>query len=167
MGGKAHGGRRVSWQDGHDLGVRLLDEMEQFNCLQGGSVCGSIRRMKPEVGDVDLVVLPSDVERMNEWLAQRFGMLKSKKPKPSRGGLVDGVQVDILVTTPEGFGAAVMHFTGSQKTNVVQRARALRKGLMLNERGLWDRRTGEWIAGRTEEEVYAALGLEFVEPASR
>ena len=77
----------------------------------------------------------------------------------------NGLQVDLRVVTPECWGAALQYFTGSQAHNVAVRAIAVRHGLKLSEYGLF--RGEELIASATEEDVYAALGMEWVPPPMR
>ncbi len=164
MGGKAFAGKRVLLPEGRALGQRLLDELLAKGAIKRGLICGSIRRQCADVGDVDMVIEPSNDFALNAWLIDKFGYQSDKKT-PAQAGLVDGIQVDILVTTAEGWGAACMHMTGSKQTNIRQRAVAQRRGLMLNEKGCW--RNDELIAGATEQEVYEALGLTYLEPEDR
>jgi DNA polymerase (family 10) len=79
--------------------------------------------------------------------------------------LADGIDADLRIVKPASFGAALAYFTGSKAHNVALRAIARRKGLKLNEYGLF--RGGRALAGRSEQEVYAALGLAYVPPELR
>jgi DNA polymerase (family 10) len=81
--------------------------------------------------------------------------------------LREGIQVDLRVVEPECFGAALQYFTGSKQHNIRVRELAQRKGLKVNEYGVFDERTERRIAGATEEDVYAAVGLSFVPPEIR
>lgn len=161
MGGKKEGGRRCSRADGLRIADDLLAQMKDCGAITCGQVAGSIRRGLPEVGDVDLVVIPG--KHFEPFMHGQFGTLKNGKPAKNK--LVDGVQVDVLAVDEDGWGAALMHFTGPAKLNIKQRAVAKRHGLMLNEKGLWE--DGERIAGRTEQDVYAVLGLEYLDPEER
>jgi len=126
-------------------------------------VCGSIRRRKPIVGDVDIVLVPENGDGLLTALEELTGTQINLKGQFE----VDGVQVDLFIVKEEGWGAACMYATGAAETNIAQRALAKRKGMLLNQYGLYDRATGRFIAGRTEEEVYEALGLEFLPPERR
>jgi DNA polymerase (family 10) len=81
--------------------------------------------------------------------------------------LGSGLQVDLRPFAAENLGAALQYFTGSKDHNVRVRERAVRRGLKLNEYGVFRVDTGERIAGATEEEVYAALGLGYIPPELR
>lgn len=170
MGGKAHGGSRSLLDIARAFGESLTSELRGVGACSRAEVAGSIRRGLPEVGDVDLVVEPADLEVLNQWLTARFGscVQQGKKPlKPKRSGLINGIQVDVLIATPGGWGAALMHYTGSKETNVAQRALAKSRGWLLSEKGLFEAGGGERLAGESEEDVYNALGLPFQAPDQR
>lgn len=161
MGGKAANGQAVPRNRALTIVDRLIERAAPL--LSRHLVCGSIRRLHPVVGDIDLVVIPKDPEDFGGFLVQLFGRQSNGKPK--RTGLVEGVQVDILIATREGWGASCMHATGSKETNIRQRSIAKRRGLLLNERGLWAGNV--MLAGSDEREVYRALGLSWVAPEDR
>ncbi len=172
MGGTKLGGRRVSREEGLEVAGEVFRELK--GTCERMEACGSLRRGKPDVGDVDLILLPwrstlpganpeAGLIALEAVLHRMFGTQKNGKPK--RSGLVRGVQVDVLITTPEGWGACLMHWTGSAEWNVRQRGVAMKLGYKLNEKGLWEGETR--IAGATEEEVYKALGEKWTEPKDR
>ena len=161
MGGVACGGLRVKREAGILIAEKVLSRLGPG--VKQYEVCGSIRREKPEVGDVDLVILAPTPEAFDEPIRALFGSRKNGNPKKT--GLIDGVQVDITVATPESWGATLMHCTGSKEWNIIQRGKAQSLGLMLNQYGLF--RGEERIAGRSEDEVYMALGMEFRQPKDR
>lgn len=124
-------------------------------------VCGSVRRAKPEVGDLDLVVAGE-----LDWLREPACPWRYVDGGDRKATIeFQGMQVNIVRAEPEEWGAALLYFTGPQQYNIAYRARAKRMGLKLNEHGLW--RGEHRVAGRTEEEVYQALGKEWKEPAMR
>jgi len=81
--------------------------------------------------------------------------------------VIDGVKVDIRTTTPRAKGAALLYFTGPAGYNIGIRAAAKRGGFKLSEYGLFNRETGEYVAGATEEDIYAALGRNYRAPTER
>src|SRR6202035_689493 len=81
--------------------------------------------------------------------------------------LANGLQVDVRMLAKENFGAALLYFTGSKAHNVGLRGRALDMGWTLNEYALTTVKGGKVVAGKTEEEIYAKLGLDYIEPALR
>lgn len=165
MGGKAEGGRRIDRTEVEGIVTKLMKEIGQY--VVRSEICGSFRRGKPDCGDIDVVVQPGDSEeeQLNEAMMKLFGALKTKPYKAKHSGLIDGVQVEVRVTPPEGWGAAVLTSTGSGKFNIIMRAHAKGLGYLLNEKGLW--RDGKRVAGVTEKEIFEELGMTYKSPAQR
>jgi DNA polymerase (family 10) len=130
------------------------------------SMAGSLRRGKSTVGDLDLL---STDERASAALAGCPGVLQVLESGPKRTSvkLKEGVQVDVRVFKEEEYGAAMCYFTGSKDHNIALRTLAADKGWKLNEYGLVESKSGERLAGETEEGVYRKLGLDFVPPELR
>lgn len=146
-----------------------VEFLRQHESLEIVSVAGSLRRGKETVGDIDILVgddQPSKV--MDAFVAypEVAGVL-AKGPTKSSVRLKSGLQVDIRVVETKSWGAALNYFTGSKEHNVELRRLGVSMGLKLNEYGLFQRDTDKMIAGATEEEVYKALGLRYVEPELR
>lgn len=143
--------------------MRALPEAEEVD------IAGSFRRGRDTIGDLDIVVATAEPA----IILTAFGALPRVERVLLKGDtkcsveLDSGFQVDCRAVAPEQFGAAMQYFTGSQQHNVRVRARALRLGLLLNEYGVFKVEGGERIAGTTEEDVYAALGLRWIAPAER
>ncbi|HEY2944126.1 MAG TPA: DNA polymerase/3'-5' exonuclease PolX [Vicinamibacteria bacterium] len=129
---------------------------------------GSFRRRRESVGDLDLVVL-GDAPVLSEAFVAHPDVKEVLVHGEARSSVVlaSGLQVDLRPFAPESLGAALQYFTGSREHNVRLRERAVRRGLKLNEYGVFRADTGERLAGATEEEVYAALGLGFIPPELR
>ena len=128
---------------------------------------GSLRRGKETVGDLDLLVTGPE----HASIATHFThfpkiaeILAQGKDKVSVR-LKSGIQVDVRLLEPESYGAALQYFTGSKEHNVLLRDRAKRRGLKLNEYGLF--KGNRSIAGRTEEEIYKKLDLPWIPPELR
>ncbi|QQG48616.1 MAG: DNA polymerase/3'-5' exonuclease PolX [archaeon] len=128
-------------------------------------MAGSLRRGKSTVGDLDL--LATDKKAIAA-LVKCPGVAQVLESGGRRASvkLEGGVQVDVRVFGTGEFGAALLYFTGSKDHNIALRSLAVGKGWKLNEYGLYGKK-GEKLAGRTEEEVYQKLGLEFVPPELR
>jgi len=129
---------------------------------------GSLRRGKETVGDLDLLALSDRPEEA----AQAFASLPeveeilAQGPKKVSVRLTGGLQADLRIVSEESFGAALQYFTGSKAHNIRLRERAVARGWKLNEYGLFAE-DGSVIAGKTEEEIYRALGLSFIPPELR
>ena len=130
-------------------------------------VAGSFRRRKETIGDLDIVVSC----RNPAAVIARFGKFGEVTHVASQGEtrstvlLSSGLQVDLRVVEPAAFGAAMQYFTGSQAHNIELRKIAQAKQLKLNEYGVF--RGSKCISGRTEQAVYAALGLDWIPPEMR
>jgi DNA polymerase (family 10) len=128
---------------------------------------GSFRRRKDTVGDLDLLV----TARRAEEVTRRFLAYPEAEAVLARGTtraeirLRNGLQVDLRVLEPPGYGAGLFYFTGSKAHNIAVRRLAQERGLKLNEYGVW--RGDVRIAGRTEREVARAVGLPFIPPELR
>ncbi|HEV8341623.1 MAG TPA: DNA polymerase/3'-5' exonuclease PolX [Candidatus Binatia bacterium] len=141
--------------------LRGVTEVEQV------VVAGSIRRRKETIGDADILVVSRKPEKVMGFfvsmpeVAHVLGQGKTKTMVKLRNGM----DMDLRVVEEESFGAALCYFTGSKDHNVALRRIAQEKGLKLNEYGLFH--GNKRVAGRTEEEVYKALGLPFIHPEMR
>jgi DNA polymerase (family 10) len=81
--------------------------------------------------------------------------------------LKSGVNSDLRVLSPESWGAGLFYFTGSKDYNIEVRKIAIKKGYKLSEYGLFDKKTGKMVAGKTEEEICKKLGIKCLKPEKR
>ncbi len=133
------------------------------------SVAGSLRRMRETIGDIDLLATarrPEKVMQVFTTLPQVSRVL-ARGPTKSSVVLEVGVQADLRVVDPKSFGAALQYFTGSKEHNVKLREKAVRRGLKINEYGVFRVKEERRIAGAAEEEIYAALELPWIPPEIR
>jgi DNA polymerase (family 10) len=131
---------------------------------------GSLRRGRETVGDLDLLVTGSGSQAVLEKFVKHprvAEVLGHGDTKASVRFGVEGLQVDVRAVPAESFGAALQYFTGSKTHNVALRQMALKQGYTLNEYGLARVEGGERVAGATEEEIYAKLGLAWIPPELR
>ncbi|MER3557435.1 MAG: DNA polymerase/3'-5' exonuclease PolX [Thermus sp.] len=149
------------------LARSLLEAIRALPGVKEAELCGSARRYKETVGDLDFLVASREGERVVEGFVRLPKVQEVYAEGENRATvfLKDGLQVDLKIVLPESFGAGLQYLTGSKEHSIRLRALAQEKGLKLNEYGVW--RGEERIAGLTEEEVYAALGLPFIPPPLR
>ncbi len=133
-----------------------LKEVERIN------VAGSLRRRKETIGDVDLLVIAKDAEKVMDVFVNLPGVTKvwGKGKTRSSIRLEQGIDVDLRVVPKKCYGSALQYFTGSKEHNIATRKIAIDKKLKLNEYGLFKGK--KMIAGKTEEEIYKALGMEWI-----
>jgi DNA polymerase (family 10) len=148
----------------------LTATIMELDGIEAVTPAGSLRRGRETVGDLDLLVTGPNAEASLERVAtytRVYEVLGRGANKTSVKLGREGLQVDVRALPRESFGAALQYFTGSKEHNVAIRTRAVKMGLTLNEYGLFRAETGERIAGETEEDVYRALGLDWIPPEMR
>ncbi len=141
-----------------------LREVKGVRCVE---IAGSIRRRKETIGDLDFLVVADDPARVSEFFAELPEVVNVHAHGESKTSvrLAAGLDADLRTVPEESFGAALTYFTGSKDHNVALRRITQEKKLKLNEYGVF--RGEKKLAGRTEADVYAALGLAYVPPELR
>jgi DNA polymerase (family 10) len=145
----------------------LAERLADLKGVKTAVPCGSIRRFVETVGDVDIVVSARDREVVRDAvlafpeLSEVVGSGETKTSFLTR----EGMQVDVRTVRPEQLGSALLYFTGSKVHNIQLRERAIDRDWLLSEYGLFHGE--EVIASKTEKEIYAALGLDFIPPPLR
>lgn len=148
---------------------KLLGELRELSVVSKAEIAGSFRRGKETVGDLDVLVVSNDASKVMEKFV-KFAEVKeviAKGLSKSSVRLENGMQVDLRVVKEKEFGSALLYFIGNKEHNVELRKLALSKGYTLNEYGLFTLRDKKWVAGRSEEEIYKKLGLQFMPPEIR
>ena len=132
-------------------------------------VAGSLRRMRDTVKDIDLLVTSTEPDRVIRTFTTLPSVAEILAQGPTKATVrhQDGLAIDLRVVEPAAFGAALQYFTGSKDHNVRVREIASRRGLRISEYGVFDEATGARVAGATEEEVYATVGLPWIPPELR
>jgi DNA polymerase (family X) len=136
------------------------------------SVAGSVRRYRETIGDIDLLVPSADAAPIMEAFtsAPSVERVLAKGDTKSSVIVARALQIDLRVVPPASWGAAMLYFTGSKEHNVRLRGHALKRKQLLNEYGLYavgSEARGQELASKTEEEVYAALGMDWIAPELR
>ena len=136
------------------------------------SVAGSVRRYRETIGDIDLLVPAADAAPIMKAFTGATSVERVLASGDTKSSVVveRGLQIDLRVVPPDSWGAAMVYFTGSKEHNVRLRGHALKKKLLLNEYGLYRvgaEERGQEIASKTEEDVYAALEMEWIAPELR
>ena len=126
-------------------------------------IAGSIRRGKQNPKDIDIVCIPKDNEKLKAVMGKIGKYIQGGEHESTWN--VRGVNVELYYTSEEEWGAELMAYSSKKGAGIGLRMIAKRKGFKLNQHGLFDRKTGKRIAGKTEEEIYKALGRKY-KPAS-
>lgn len=171
-------GKRSLLGQARPIGEEIRDFLADQSGVDSVALAGSLRRWRPTIGDVDVLVGTAEPEAVTETLTEWDrveSVIESGETKTSLR--VAGMQVDLRVVDPAEFGSALVYFTGSKDHNIALRNRAIEDGLKVNEYGVFevtdaeradpDTRAGDRIAGETEAGVYDALGLPLIAPELR
>ena len=151
----------------------VVTALAELPAVERACYCGSLRRLRPTIADLDVLVAASDPRPVMEHFAALPLLRSASADDTGQGGDTRatrvtgrGLQVDLRVVTPDQFGAAALYFTGSPAHNIKLRGLAGARGWLLNEYGLWDEH-GALLAAATEREIYAALDLPPIPPPLR
>ncbi|MGV9755195.1 DNA polymerase/3'-5' exonuclease PolX [Streptomyces tricolor] len=162
-------GTRVPLSLALDTAERIVAELSAVTGCTRCAYAGSLRRMRETVGDLDVLVAAERsapfMDALCELPVTAEVVARGAKKTSVRTG--KGLQVDLRVVPPQSWGAALQYFTGSKAHNIRTRTIAGHQGLKLSEYGVFDTGSGASVASRTEEEVYARLGLPWIPPTLR
>lgn len=160
-------GERVSIAEARAAAEAIVEDLKQLPEVEQVSVAGSCRRRRETCGDLDVLAACSDPGPPMDRLAAHplVELVLQRGDTKQRVRLKTGIELDLRVVPQASFGAAMQYFTGSKEHNIVVRQRAKDLNLKVNEYGVF--RGDEQIAGRTEEDVYAAVGLPWIPPELR
>jgi DNA polymerase (family 10) len=155
--------------------TKLIDYLAMFPGFEKITPAGSLRRGRETAGDLDILVTgpgccsPEERAQAVQYVAQYPPLMDiiAQGDNKISFRLRSDLQVDVRLLPPDSFGAAMQYFTGSKAHNVALRQRALKMGYTLNEYSLADLKTGQAVAGKTEEEIYAKLNLDYISPELR
>ncbi len=137
--------------------------------VEAAGVAGSTRRMKESIGDVDIVVGAQEPEKVIEFFVKHPQIKRVLAQGDTKASVVTlmGVQIDLVVVAPEQYWSALHHFTGSKEHNVRLRELAHKKGLKINEYGVFARENDTSLPVSGEADIYAHLGLPYIPPELR
>ena len=154
---------------------KILEHLRAYPGVEKATPAGSLRRGRETVGDLDILVTGpaccDDAERQKliDHIIKLPGLMEiiARGENKISFRLRGGMQVDVRTLAPESFGAAMQYFTGSKAHNVSLRQRALKMGYTLNEYSLARLDNQEVVASKSEQDIYAALKLDYIPPEIR
>ena len=159
--------RRTPLVEVYGLAHRLAAVLAAVEGVSEATPAGSLRRFSETVGDIDIVVATTMPEKVHETvrdLAEVDELVGSGSTKTSFLTR-EGLQVDVRTVGPDQIGSALLYFTGSKNHNIQLRQRAIDRDLLLSEYGLFS--GDEVVASETEDDIYAALDMDYVPPPMR
>lgn len=184
----ARANERMYWSHADEIAEQLLAHMRELKSIRQMEIAGSYRRGRETIGDLDLLVDADDANAVMDQLGrfEELATVIGRGDTKMSIRLGRGLQIDCRVVPAKSFGAALQYFTGSKDHNVILRGMAKDRGLRINEYGVFrvsatsdssapdaddanfkDPNSPQYVAGRTEEELYAALDLPWFPPEIR
>lgn len=145
----------------------IVSELKRSGYADKVLVCGSLRRMKEAVGDIDILVTSPYPEKATVFFSKLKQVKRIAATGPTKTSVIleNGMDADLRVVEDGSFGSASHYFTGSKQHNIKIRTIAIKKGLKVSEYGVFKGK--KKVAGKTEEEVFKALGIPYIPPEIR
>jgi DNA polymerase (family 10) len=147
----------------------VVDVLREHPAADQVSEAGSVRRLKEQVRDLDIIATASDPAALTEYFTQLPWVEEVVAKGNTKATVVsnEGLRFDLRVVPPESYGNLLQHFTGSKQHNVALREEAVRRKLSVSEYGIQDTESGEVFTDKTEEAMYKRLGYPWIPPELR
>ena len=163
---------RIPLEEANRIAQPIMKKLKKINGIEAVFAAGSLRRKKETIGDIDILCTTKTTpsKKMIEAIKEQpfIKQIIVAGPTKISFSIHDSrIQVDIRLVDPDQLGAALLYFTGSKEHNIQLRSLAKQKGYKLNEYGVFKEKTGEKVAGKTEEEIYQFFGYQFIPPEKR
>jgi len=144
----------------------IVNELKKLDAVERITVAGSLRRMRETIGDIDILVVSKRPKEVMDAFTTLDGVEDVlAKGETKSAVIIRGINADVRVVDAASFGAAAHYFTGSKQHNIRIRELGVKKGLKINEYGVF--RGEERIGGENEEDVFASVGLPYIPPELR
>ena len=159
--------QRISIGMAYPVVKRIIEGLRHNPRIKNIQAAGSLRRMKETVGDIDILVSGTAGADIVKSFVNMKGVTQILAAGDTKGSVrvEEGVQADLRVVHEDEFGAALQYFTGSKEHNIHLREIARKKGMKISEYGIF--RGDKKIGGRLEEDIYKALGMDWIPPELR
>ncbi len=161
------GEKRKLLGEAYPIAMKIIIELKKMVNIDFITPAGSLRRMEDTIGDIDILAICKDKQKLMDAFTtlELVDNVIAKGEKKSSVHLMSGIQADIRIFNKDEIGAALQYFTGNKEHNVLIREIAVKKGLTLNEYGLF--KGNKKIAGEKEADIYKKLGLKCIPPELR
>jgi len=159
---------RIPLKKAEKIANEIIAKLKKIKEVENIMAAGSVRRKKPTIRDIDIIVSSKNPAKIINAFTNIEGIQKVFAKGPRKAIIIiKSLQADLRVFSPESWGAGLFYFTGSKSYNIEMRKIAIKKGYKLNEYGLFEKKTGKMIAGKTEEEICKKLGVKYLNPEKR
>jgi DNA polymerase (family 10) len=147
----------------------IIDKLKEKPFISRLNIAGSLRRWKDTIKDIDLLASSQDPQKVMDFFVKLSQVKEIIMKGPTKSSVVTdaGIQVDLRVVNENSFGAALAYFTGSTAHNVRLREMAVKRGLKINEYGIFDVKTERKLGGEHEGDIYKILEMPYIAPEMR
>jgi DNA polymerase (family 10) len=147
----------------------IMERLKRESPVKEITVAGSLRRWKETIKDIDILATSKAPQKVMNVFVHLPQVKETLMKGPTKSSIVtnEGIQVDLRVVTEDSFGAALAYFTGSKEHNIRLREMGVRKGLKINEYGIFNVTTEKKLGGKLEADIYRILGMPFIAPELR
>lgn len=151
------------------VAYEIIEHLGKATHVEKINIAGSLRRMKDTVKDIDILATSKNPHAVMKAFVHLPQVKEILMEGPTKSSIVmrEGLQVDLRVVEDESYGAALAYFTGSKEHNIRLREMAVKKGLKINEYGIFREKDNKKLGGKDEEDIYRILGLQYVFPELR
>lgn len=160
---------RMLLNEAYPIAKHYVEKLRGLPFVDMADFAGSLRRMRETIGDIDILAASGDPASVASYFAEMDETERVLALGDTKASVLarNGLQVDLRVVKPDEYGAALQYFTGSKDHNITLRDIAKKQGLKVSEYGVFDNESGKKLAGKSEEEVYRALKMDYIEPEMR
>jgi len=147
----------------------MIGKLREISFVNKLSIAGSLRRWKDTIKDIDALAASEDPGKVMEVFVHLPQVKEVLMKGQTKSSIItrEGIQMDLRVVSEDSFGAALAYFTGSKQHNIRLREMALKRGLKINEYGIFDVKTEKKLGGSHEGDIYKILDMQFIAPELR
>src|SRR3989344_2439853 len=151
------------------IAENIVNELKKLKEVHKINIGGSLRRMQENIGDIDILVTSKNAKKVMDLFTSLPDVTRiiAKGETKSTVLLKNGMQADVRVLNDKNYPCALQYFTGNKEHNIILRNMAIKKGLKLNEYGLFNKKNNKIIPLKNEKELYNKLNLQYIEPELR
>ncbi len=153
----------------YDMALNIKQKLEKSDLTKKVEICGSFRRAKETVGDLDILITSEQPKKAINFFTslKEINQVLQNGDTKARVTIKHGPEADLRVVDPKSFGAAMHYFTGSKDHNIHIRKMGIKQGLKINEYGVFKKKNNKRVGGETEKEIFKSVNLPFIPPEIR
>ncbi|MBI4743482.1 MAG: DNA polymerase/3'-5' exonuclease PolX [Actinobacteria bacterium] len=160
---------RILLYEAYPIAERMILRLVKESYIKQADMAGSLRRMKETIGDIDLLVSSNQPSRAADFFCSLPEVDKVLAKGPTKCSVVvkTGLQIDLRIVAPKEYGSALQYFTGSKEHSIHLRDIAKKRGLKINEYGIFNVKTDKKLGGEREEDISELLEMQMIPPTMR